>query len=168
MTTTPSPALDRFFESLRRSTVTRSSNRVIAGVCAGVAERFGLSAAIVRVAAVILTFLGPGIVLYLLAWLLLPGPDGRVRLERALREGNGGSIFLLVVTALAVIPEAAWHPYFAWFPLVLVGAVGFFIYRSRSCGAGQQSRPVSSSAPAEPPAPWPTGADGRPQDAPRA
>ena len=154
MTTTPSPALDRFFESLRRSTVTRSSNRVIAGVCAGVAERFGLSAAIVRVAAVILTFLGPG-------------PDGRVRLERALREGNGGSIFLLVVTALAVIPEAAWHPYFAWFPLVLVGAVGFFIYRSRSCGAGQQSRPVSSSAPAEPPAPWPTGADGRPQDAPR-
>ena len=71
MTTTPQPAsaLDRLFSSLHRSPVTRSKNRVIAGVCGGIAERTGLSPAIVRVGAVVLAILGLGVGLYLLAWL---------------------------------------------------------------------------------------------------
>jgi phage shock protein PspC (stress-responsive transcriptional regulator) len=168
MATTTSPALDRFFETLRRSTVTRSNNRVIAGVCGGIAERFGLSAAIVRVAAVALVFFGPGLVLYFVAWLLLPAADGSIRLERALRQGDGGSIFLLVVTALAVIPDAVWNPHFGWFPLVLLGAIAYLVYRNHACRGQRQPHVEQSSDPAQPPSPWSTGPGGQPQDAPRA
>ena len=109
--TTPTPALDRFFDSLRRSSVTRSQDRVIAGVCSGIAQRLGVSAAIVRVAAVILAVFGPGVFLYLLAWLFLPRYDGQVRLERAVRGGEASSIVLLVVAALAIVPDlfGHWH-----------------------------------------------------------
>jgi phage shock protein PspC (stress-responsive transcriptional regulator) len=47
--------------------------RVIAGVCAGIADRFGLSRTGVRVAAVVSCVLpGPQVVLYLAGWLLIP------------------------------------------------------------------------------------------------
>ena len=107
MTTTPAsaptPALDRCFATLRRSSVTRSSDRVIAGVAAGVAGRLGVSRAIVRVAIVGLAIFGPGVLLYLLAWLMLPDAQGQIRLERAVRGGEGGSILLLVVGGLALL-----------------------------------------------------------------
>ena len=102
---TPTPALDRFFDSLRRSSVTRSQDRVIAGVCSGIAQRFGISAAIVRVGAVVLALFGPGVFLYLLAWLFLPRYDGQVRLERAIRGGEASSIVLLIVAALAIVRD---------------------------------------------------------------
>jgi phage shock protein PspC (stress-responsive transcriptional regulator) len=47
--------------------------RVIAGVCAGIADRFGLSRTGVRVVAVVSCVLpGPQVVLYLAGWLLIP------------------------------------------------------------------------------------------------
>src|SRR6476661_8582630 len=100
MTTTPTPvppssttpALDRFFDTLRRSPVRRSRERVLAGVCSGVAERLGVSTAIVRVVAVVAALLLPVVALYLAAWLLLPDADGRVRLEGAVRRGEASSI----------------------------------------------------------------------------
>ena len=49
------------------------SNRVIAGVCAGIAKRFGLAPTTVRVLALLSCLLpGPQFVLYLALWLLLP------------------------------------------------------------------------------------------------
>ncbi len=49
------------------------SGRLIAGVCAGVADRFGLSRTTVRIAAVASCVLpGPQVVLYLAGWLLIP------------------------------------------------------------------------------------------------
>ncbi len=122
MTTTPAsiqtPALDRFFDSLRRSSITRSQDRVIAGVCAGIANRFGISAAIVRVGAVVLTLFGPGVFLYLLAWLLLPRYDGQIRLERAVRGGDASSIVLLVVALLAIVPDLFGHWHMGPWPLI--------------------------------------------------
>ncbi|MBK0865694.1 MAG: PspC domain-containing protein [Saccharopolyspora sp.] len=53
---------------------TRSRNGMVAGVCAGAAEYFGIDPTLIRVlllAATILGF-GTGIVLYLAAWLLAP------------------------------------------------------------------------------------------------
>lgn len=169
MTTTPQPAsaLDRLFSSLHRSPVTRSKNRVIAGVCGGIAERTGLSPAIVRVGAVVLAILGLGVGLYLLAWLALPAPDGRVRLEQALRDGDGASIALLVVTILTVIPDAAFRPHMAWLPLLIIGVVGFAVYRSSCASRQKHVRPGHTGTPAPPTQPGPTGADGTPQDAPR-
>jgi phage shock protein C len=48
-------------------------NRVIAGVCGGIAEYFGIDPTFVRVLAVILAFAGGfGLVPYLLCWLIMP------------------------------------------------------------------------------------------------
>jgi len=50
-----------------------SDNRVLAGVCAALAERFGLSTTLVRVIFVLSIILpGPQILLYLLLWILVP------------------------------------------------------------------------------------------------
>lgn len=53
----------------------RSNDRMIAGVCGGLAEWFGWKADRVRVAYVILSILSvafPGILVYLLLWILMP------------------------------------------------------------------------------------------------
>jgi phage shock protein PspC (stress-responsive transcriptional regulator) len=53
--------------------VRSSDDRVIAGVCAGLARRFGLSSTLVRVLFVLSLFLpGPQVVLYLALWVLIP------------------------------------------------------------------------------------------------
>ncbi|HEX5030642.1 MAG TPA: PspC domain-containing protein [Candidatus Eisenbacteria bacterium] len=57
----------------------RSSNKMIAGVCGGIAEYFGWPPDRVRVAYVLLSILSiafPGILVYLLLWLVMPGPEG--------------------------------------------------------------------------------------------
>ena len=58
--------------ALRRS----RHNRIVAGVCGGLGEFFGISAFWFRLAFLISLLPGgaPGIVLYLLAWLIIP-PD---------------------------------------------------------------------------------------------
>lgn len=57
------------WKNLRRD----KENGVIAGVCAGLANYFGLEAWRVRIVFVILSLIGTfGIILYLLLWLLLP------------------------------------------------------------------------------------------------
>lgn len=56
--------------SLRRS----RSNRVVAGVCGGLAEFFGISSFWFRLAFLIALIPGgvPGILLYLLMWIIIP------------------------------------------------------------------------------------------------
>ena len=178
MTTTPTPApatpaLDRFFATLRRSSVTRSSDRVIAGVAAGIADRLGVSRAIVRVAIVALAIVGPGVLLYLLAWLMLPDAQGQVRLERAVRGGEGASIVLLVVGGLALLGALfdgadghgpGMHGHGGPWPLLIVAALALIGWKKgwwqRHGGHGSAGRPQT-------PQTHPTTPDG-PQDAPRA
>jgi phage shock protein PspC (stress-responsive transcriptional regulator) len=58
---------------LRRDT----RHKVIAGVCAGIARRYGLSANVLRLAFVLSCVLpGPQFIAYLLLWVLIP-PDDR-------------------------------------------------------------------------------------------
>jgi phage shock protein PspC (stress-responsive transcriptional regulator) len=55
--------------------------RIVAGVCAGLGAYFGVDVNLVRLAFGVFTvFYGLGILLYLIAWLILP------------EEGEGGSI----------------------------------------------------------------------------
>ncbi|MEI4270210.1 PspC domain-containing protein [Klenkia sp. LSe6-5] len=50
-----------------------TQHKVIAGVCSGLARRFGLSRTVVRVAFVVSCVLpGPQFVAYLLLWLVMP------------------------------------------------------------------------------------------------
>jgi phage shock protein C len=58
---------------LRR--LTRSqNNRMLAGVCGGIAEYFGIDATVVRLLWTMLSLLTiwPGIVAYILAWIIVP------------------------------------------------------------------------------------------------
>jgi phage shock protein C len=58
--------------------LTRSaSDKMIAGVCGGVARSFGIDASIVRILAVVLSlFFGVVLVLYIALWLVLPLEEG--------------------------------------------------------------------------------------------
>jgi len=50
--------------------------RLLAGVCAGIAARWGLDVTLVRIATVVLALLsGVGVVVYVAAWLLTPSID---------------------------------------------------------------------------------------------
>ena len=55
-------------------TLTRPTDRkVIAGVCAGLADRFGMSANTVRLLFVLSCLLpGPQVIIYLVLWLIMP------------------------------------------------------------------------------------------------
>jgi phage shock protein PspC (stress-responsive transcriptional regulator) len=59
-----------------------SSDRMISGVCGGLAEEFGLPPAVVRLGFVLLTLFsfGTGLLLYLVLWVVMP-ESGR-RTER--------------------------------------------------------------------------------------
>jgi phage shock protein C len=48
------------------------SGKVIAGVCAAVADRFGLSRGLVRVGFVLFGLFGVGEIVYIALWLLVP------------------------------------------------------------------------------------------------
>jgi len=53
----------------------RSNNRIIAGVCGGIADKFGWSANRVRIAYVILSIISaafPGTLVYLVLWFVMP------------------------------------------------------------------------------------------------
>jgi len=55
-----------------------AGNRVIAGVCSGIAEFFALDPTIVRLAWAVLAIVGgTGFMLYLAAWAVIPEEDGR-------------------------------------------------------------------------------------------
>jgi phage shock protein C len=61
-----------------RATLRRSStDRMLGGVCGGLAEYSGIDPVLWRVGMVALALLGPGVIVYLLLWVLMPtGPAG--------------------------------------------------------------------------------------------
>lgn len=53
----------------------RGQGRVIAGVCAALADRFGLSRTLVRFLFVVFGFVGAGELAYIVAWIIIPRAD---------------------------------------------------------------------------------------------
>ena len=59
-----------------RRLVRPRKGRWIAGVCAGLADRFGLSRTLVRLLFVLSTVIpGPQFLVYILLWILIPSED---------------------------------------------------------------------------------------------
>ena len=57
--------------------LSRSNNKMIGGVCAGIADYLGLDPTIVRIVWVLMLFLaGFGILLYLILWIIMPKAIG--------------------------------------------------------------------------------------------
>lgn len=69
--------------------LTRSNNKMIAGVCAGIAEHFGWSVSMTRIVFVLLlfiTFSTAGIA-YLILWMLMPvGSNSADRYKDRMRD----------------------------------------------------------------------------------
>jgi phage shock protein PspC (stress-responsive transcriptional regulator) len=102
-----------------------STNRVIAGVCGGLGEYFGIDPVLIRIFFVGLALVsGAGIVLYLLAWLVMPvGPAGEggtpvasAMAGHELRIVLGGALILIGVLTLS-------HVFFDWFDDRIIWAV---------------------------------------------
>lgn len=58
-----------------KSKLTRSNNRVIAGVCAGLAESLGWDIALVRLLYLLVSIFSagfPGIIAYAILWIVMP------------------------------------------------------------------------------------------------
>ena len=63
--------------TIRRLTRSRTEGKV-AGVCAGIAEYFGWEVTLFRVVFVVVSILSvafPGILVYLVLWVVMPRPD---------------------------------------------------------------------------------------------
>lgn len=57
-----------------------SSNKIIAGVCGGLAEYFGLDATLVRIIwAILVLAFGTGILAYIIAWIIMPQDEQAVQ-----------------------------------------------------------------------------------------
>ena len=137
-----------FFDRMRSLQITRSPDRWIGGVAGGIAYRTGLDVVLVRGILVVLgIFGGIGVLLYGLAWALLPEPDGRIHVESAAR-GNWTSG---MTGALLLTIAGLWRPNLpflgdngGWrllWTLIWVGAAVFAVYwaltsRSRNAAAG--------------------------------
>jgi phage shock protein PspC (stress-responsive transcriptional regulator) len=110
-------------------------DRVIGGVCGGIARYFNIDPVLVRVGAVALAVLGgAGVLAYLAAILLIP------------KEGEGGQppeapnrglvvtgAVLLVVAVCVVLPfQGGWGPGWGLVPLGLVALAGLLVWRVAS------------------------------------
>lgn len=101
------PAGNGFFAWIRGLGIVRGNERWFAGVAGGVAAKAGIDPLIVRGIFVVLAVLGgPGILLYLLGWLLLPDFTGRIHVEEIFRGRASAGVVTaaIVIAALVVIP----------------------------------------------------------------
>jgi signal transduction histidine kinase len=148
MGATPTAAPRR--EPLRRD----SAHRFVAGVCGGIGRHLGIDPLIVRIVFVAAaTAGGVGIVLYGLAWVLLPADDaktdpwtrrlprGRGAIEVAFGMGLVTLAFLLTMRALGI-----WFSDVIVWPVVLLAAGAGMLWRS-------SLRPTPVATPDQPPAP---------------
>ena len=109
--------------------VQRSADeRVIAGVCGGVAEYFKIDPVIVRLVWVVLAFIGgSGIVAYILAFLALPDGAEPDKPPIYKRISKSGSPWILIVVGIALIALFQFNHSFLAVAGTIVGA-GFKIF----------------------------------------
>ena len=85
----------------RRTLCRSSTDKVIAGVAGGIGAYFGIDSVIVRIAFIVLTFLGgAGPFLYLIGWLALPTEDSRSVIAKALGGDSPHRVRSLMAVAL--------------------------------------------------------------------
>lgn len=83
----------------------RSTSRVIGGVCGGLAEYFDIDPTIIRVVWLALTILSMGVggvILYLLAWAIMPGPL-TTGVERIDSDGTAKTLLGVVLIAVGIL-----------------------------------------------------------------
>ena len=110
-------------------------DRVIAGVCGGIARYFNIDPVLVRVGAVALAFLGgAGLLAYLAAVLLIPNEGEGGRPPEAPNRGLAiTGVVLLVVAIGVVLPfHGGWGAGWGIVPLGFIALAGLFVWRLAS------------------------------------
>src|SRR5688572_28008002 len=111
-----------------------ADGRVLAGVCAGIAERLGADPLLVRVAFIAAATTGLGFAVYALGWAIMPtdgtpAPLRRIRTGRAAVEVGLGTGLLVLAALLAMRGLGLWFSDAVAWPLVLVAAGGALLWR---------------------------------------
>jgi phage shock protein PspC (stress-responsive transcriptional regulator) len=163
---------------LRRS----SDDRMISGVCGGLGRYTGVDPIIFRVLlATLAVFGGVGLLIYALAWLLIPDDRADTSEAHRLFRGQGSPLMILVAIALGVVGllaliDFANHGRSATVSVVIVIAVIAVIVASRRTGPNATPGPVSgpvggyfgsdpTSSPGAPPQPTPYATEPAPYTA---
>ncbi|HEU5111534.1 MAG TPA: PspC domain-containing protein [Micromonosporaceae bacterium] len=135
--------------------------RKVAGVAAGIGNRYGIDPVIVRVAFVVATFYGgAGILFYILGWLFLPEQDDEAAPFESMihNKRSSTSSAFTVLLCLALIP-AFWffvdNEFSGLFGLPIVSGALYLLHRSRG-HLGRPSEPAYPAATADPLAGEPT------------
>ncbi|MGH3762804.1 PspC domain-containing protein [Actinophytocola sp.] len=142
--------------------------RKIAGVAAGIANRYRIDPTLVRVGFVVASIYGgAGIVLYVLGWLFLPEQDDEVSPFESLigRGRSSTSSAFTVLLCIALIPTISWFfggffPGFPGFLSVLVVGAGLYLLHRNRGHLGQAPTPEPAAQPDQPTTPVATAAPG--------
>ena len=157
-----------FFDWIRSQGIQRGRDRWVGGVASGIAHRFGVDPLIVRGILIVLTvFAGVGVLLYGIAWALLPEPDGRIHVQEAAAGRWSSGMTGALVTTVIGFPSLGvgvwgWDRYgfgaFIW-TVFWVGGVIYLIYyltqRNKSLNGvtpmSSSPQPGGPAGPAYPP-----------------
>jgi phage shock protein PspC (stress-responsive transcriptional regulator) len=154
----PGPSTgDRVLEGVRALRRSRD-DRVVAGVCGGVARQLGIDPLLVRVVTAVLAIFGAGVVLYAAAWLLLPLDDGTPSIGQQAVSPNrtqSSTRTVLLAVVLAIVATLGLGAAFShWdgsflLALTICGLVAWLLLRDRR-GEGQPVTPGYPQPPSQP------------------
>jgi phage shock protein C len=122
-----------------RRRLTRSrTNRILGGVCAGLADYLGVDVVLIRIAFVVLAFAGGGgVILYLIGWILIPEEEpGAAPAARhpSVAPGDSARLILgaLLIGVGAILLINLLIPSFSryFWPLVLIAVGAAIIVQS--------------------------------------
>jgi phage shock protein PspC (stress-responsive transcriptional regulator) len=136
--------------------------RKIAGVAAGIANRYRIDPVLVRVGLVVAAIWGgSGVLVYLLGWLFLPEQDDEVSpIESLLGKGRSStSSAFTVLLGIISVPVVGWFfsgsftgEFSSWVSLLVLGGLLFLLHQAR----GHVTPIVSTPPPTPTPTPQPT------------
>jgi phage shock protein PspC (stress-responsive transcriptional regulator) len=127
-TSNPTEPGAEFFDRIRGLGVVRPDrDRWAAGVCAGLARRWGLDPLLVRGVFVVVSLVGGfGLALYGVLWLLLPHSDGRIHAQQVLRGVVTAGFIGGALAVLCNLPFGAFHGWGGGWPFYPFGG-GFAV-----------------------------------------
>jgi phage shock protein PspC (stress-responsive transcriptional regulator) len=133
----PGRQTQNFFDWIRSQGIYRGRDRWIGGVASGIAHRLGVDPLIIRGVLIVLTvFAGIGVLVYGLAWALLPEPDGRIHVQEAAAGRWTAGMTGALITSVIGFPSLGsgvwgWDRFgfgaFVW-TVVWVGGAIYLVY----------------------------------------
>lgn len=132
----------------------RPRDRMVAGVCTGLARHFDVDPLVLRVAFGVLAFFGgAGILLYGALWLLLPD-EGQERAPVHLDERTRAAVLVCVavLAAFALVGDSWGLYWFPSWPLAVIAVVVWVLYSRRPPVTGQAGAWSPAATPGAAPA----------------